>query len=226
MFYGDDDTFYVVDPALKLLQGLDHNMPYFLTGATRMAADFYLGFLSFPIPHSLDACFEAACNLLHDASHTCKHAAQLPLLHCDSLLSTPIDQACRSCKNVTQSVPALSQEARYAFPGLQITCGGRRSGRRPTAACMKGPSTRTEPPLSACLATTRRMSQACPSPTRKAAPAPLLPSATQTPKVSIPEIPRSNKRRECSPESVQWDQSPAWYNCTGPLGHSAPFQLQ
>ena len=33
MFYGDDDTFYVVDPALKLLQGLDHNMPYFLTGA-------------------------------------------------------------------------------------------------------------------------------------------------------------------------------------------------
>ncbi len=31
MLYGDDDTVFFIDNALDMLEGLDHNMPYFLT---------------------------------------------------------------------------------------------------------------------------------------------------------------------------------------------------
>lgn len=31
MLYGDDDTVFFIDNALEMLEGLDHNMPYFLT---------------------------------------------------------------------------------------------------------------------------------------------------------------------------------------------------
>ena len=31
ILYGDDDTFFAVDNVLKLVDGLDHNMPYLLT---------------------------------------------------------------------------------------------------------------------------------------------------------------------------------------------------
>ncbi len=43
-FYGDDDTFFFVDAALEMLQHLDPEMPYFLTGK--------LLSLSHPIPGS------------------------------------------------------------------------------------------------------------------------------------------------------------------------------
>ena len=31
-FYGDDDTVFFIDAAIRMAQGLDHNMPYFLSG--------------------------------------------------------------------------------------------------------------------------------------------------------------------------------------------------
>ena len=31
MLYGDDDTVFFIDNVLDMLEGLDHNMPYFLT---------------------------------------------------------------------------------------------------------------------------------------------------------------------------------------------------
>lgn len=31
LLYGDDDTVFFIENALSLLEGLDHNMPYFLT---------------------------------------------------------------------------------------------------------------------------------------------------------------------------------------------------
>ena len=31
LLYGDDDTVFFIDNALDMLEGLDHNMPYFLT---------------------------------------------------------------------------------------------------------------------------------------------------------------------------------------------------
>ena len=91
LFYGDDDTFYVVDPALKLLQGLDHDMPYFLTGATCMAADLCLRFSSAAIPLSSDA-----CNLSYIMPLTLANMQNR--CPCDSLLLRPIDHACRWCK--------------------------------------------------------------------------------------------------------------------------------
>lgn len=32
LFYGDDDTFFFVDAAANVLQGLDPDVPYFITG--------------------------------------------------------------------------------------------------------------------------------------------------------------------------------------------------
>ena len=31
LLYGDDDTVFFIENALSMLEGLDHNMPYFLT---------------------------------------------------------------------------------------------------------------------------------------------------------------------------------------------------
>lgn len=31
MLYGDDDTVFFIDNTLEMLEGLDHDMPYFLT---------------------------------------------------------------------------------------------------------------------------------------------------------------------------------------------------
>lgn len=33
LLYGDDDTFFFLDAAMNVLQHLDPDMPYFLTGA-------------------------------------------------------------------------------------------------------------------------------------------------------------------------------------------------